>query len=195
MKMLVCVLNAARKTSLRPSLHLQQFLGSLCYSERGKAKIIQHGMSSCHHLHSTLMKLTLQMRLSLWYHLHRISYVQHRDAAEVFAKCKKSELRELKRLRGYVVCTHDVVLSKIHSVLLVAPLPSLAAQVGMNSADVSISAIDEHGGEFYDGAMGQSAQWCEVDEIAEKAQNVLGKKMENEILSPAAIALAVLEKR
>ncbi|KAH7820209.1 uncharacterized protein MONOS_8816 [Monocercomonoides exilis] len=108
------------------------------------------------------------MYLSWLYHLRRISYVQHRDAAEMFAKCKKSELRELKRLRGYVV---------------------------NSSADVSISAVDAHGGESYDGAMGQSSKWCEADEIVEKAQNVLGKKMENEILSPAAIAQAVLEKR
>ncbi|KAH7831524.1 uncharacterized protein MONOS_11111 [Monocercomonoides exilis] len=146
--------------------------------------------------------------------------------------------RALQTLRGYVVarravlyggvvCAHDVALSAMLSVPLVAPLPSLAASVGTKSGSKRIFAAADVNAfpsiydlfdpsllpsaiarlvsrspqsrrvvvKLDDEVMGRGIAVCEVGEIVEKGLDAAGLRMEDVVLSPAAIALAVLEER
>ncbi|KAH7816485.1 uncharacterized protein MONOS_15632 [Monocercomonoides exilis] len=127
--------------------------------------------------------------------IERLQLIVVTEAAKVYV---------LQTLRGYVVarlaaliggvaCAYDVALSAMLSVPLVEPLPSLATSVGMkeennrlfSAADVNVFPS------IYD-------QWVavrEVGEIMEKGLSAAGLGMEDVVLSPAAIELAVLEKR
>ncbi|KAH7821117.1 uncharacterized protein MONOS_13549 [Monocercomonoides exilis] len=81
-------------------------------------------------------------------------------------------------LYGGVVCAHDVALSAMLSVPLVV------------AANMAIATVEACGGEV----MGRGVAMCEVGEIVEKELDVAGLRMEDVILSQAAIAQAVLEE-
>ncbi|KAH7819368.1 uncharacterized protein MONOS_9249 [Monocercomonoides exilis] len=123
-------------------------------------------------------------------------------------------------LYGGVVCAYDVALSAMLSVPLVAPLPSLAASVGTKSGSKRIFAAADVNAfpSIYDLFDPSLQMWrspqsrrmvvklddvmmerviavCEVGEIVEKGLDVVGPKMEDVVLSLAAIALAVPEER
>ncbi|KAH7815543.1 uncharacterized protein MONOS_7160 [Monocercomonoides exilis] len=123
-------------------------------------------------------------------------------------------------LYGGVACAHDVALSGMLLVPLVGPLPSLAAPVGTKSGSKRIfSAADVNAFpsiydlfnpslqiwrspqsrrvvvKLDDEVMGREVAVCEVGGIVEKGLSAAGLRMEDVVLSPAAIALAVLEER
>ncbi|KAH7816867.1 uncharacterized protein MONOS_14008 [Monocercomonoides exilis] len=110
-------------------------------------------------------------------------------------------LRELQTLTGYVVtrrvvlyggvvCAYDVALSEMLSVPLVAQLPSLAASQIWRSPQSRCAVV-----KLDDEVMRREVAVCEVGGIVEKGLDAEGLRMEDVVLSPAAIALDVLEER
>ncbi|KAH7832425.1 uncharacterized protein MONOS_4609 [Monocercomonoides exilis] len=93
--------------------------------------------------------------------------------------------RALQTPRGYVVAWQAVTLSVMLSVPLVARLHSVAAS--QKSRPVEVKLKDE--------ATGKEAAVCKVGKIVEKGMEEVGLRMEDVVLSPAAIALAVLEEQ
>ncbi|KAH7827058.1 uncharacterized protein MONOS_14349 [Monocercomonoides exilis] len=99
-----------------------------------------------------------------------------------------------------VLRVYNVALSEMLSVLRVLPLQSLAALVGTKSgskrilaaADVNSRCVVVKLGKE---VMGRGVAVCEVGEIVEKGLSVMGLRMEDVVLLPAAIALAELEER
>ncbi|KAH7820340.1 uncharacterized protein MONOS_2246 [Monocercomonoides exilis] len=130
------------------------------------------------------------------------------------------EAAELVALYGDVARAYDVALLEMLSVSLVRPLPSLAASVGTKSVSKRIFAAADVNAfpsindlfvpslqiwrsqqsrrvvvKLDEEVMGRGVAVCEVGEIMEKGLSEAGLRMEDVILSPAAIALALLEER
>ncbi|KAH7816028.1 uncharacterized protein MONOS_2536 [Monocercomonoides exilis] len=123
-------------------------------------------------------------------------------------------------LYGAVVCAYDVALSAMLSVPLVAPLQSLAASVGTKSGSKRIFAAADVNAfpsiydlfdpsmqiwrsqqsrsvvaKLEDEVMGRGVEVCEAGEIVEKGMLAAGLRMEDVVLFPEAIALAMLDGR
>ncbi|KAH7822355.1 uncharacterized protein MONOS_13879 [Monocercomonoides exilis] len=115
-------------------------------------------------------------------------------------------------LYGGVVCAYDVALSAMLSVLLVAQLPSLVVSVGMkfetkylfcSECECVLGSYNPYVPSLLPSAMvlterrGDWARDCRIlceKEADEKTMEKVGLKIEDVVLSPAAIALAALEK-
>ncbi|KAH7819459.1 uncharacterized protein MONOS_7128 [Monocercomonoides exilis] len=110
------------------------------------------------------------------------------EVASYMSEAAMDDVQSLLGLRravlyGCITCAYDVALSAMLSVLLMTPLPSLAA----SSRRVVVKLNEE--------AMGRGVAVCEVGEIVEKGLNAVGLRKEDVVLSPAAIVLEVLEER
>ncbi|KAH7814834.1 uncharacterized protein MONOS_14840 [Monocercomonoides exilis] len=106
-------------------------------------------------------------------------------------------------LHGGVVREYDVALSAMLSVLQVEPLPSLPSSMvtkSVKKADLCCSGcecvqVDQRSVKLDDEVMERGIAVCKVGEIVEKGLEEVGLRMEDVVLSPAAIALAVPEER
>ncbi|KAH7819020.1 uncharacterized protein MONOS_14036c2 [Monocercomonoides exilis] len=96
-----------------------------------------------------------------------------------------------------VLCAYDVAISAMLSVSLVVELHALAASVGTKSGSKRIFDVESRRVvvKLDDEVMGRGIAVCEVGGIVEKKLYVMGLRMKDVVLSPAVIALAVLDER